>query len=349
MTPSLRGALLLACILPGAAGEAGAQALEAPTLHHAHLNSTDPAAAAAWYQRIWPDGRVGEMAGYPAFLADMALLFTRVDAPPAGAWDPTLQRAEPQSAFWHIGGFLNTTDVFQRLAAEGVTVLPLWIGPDDRDGVSRSGLTPYSGIRTAGQLDGEAEPPREGGFGYLVGPDGALVELTGGPRTTPSFSHVHLFHEEPRCAANWYVENLAMAFAPRRDPDTGAVVPGSPWPECNGAERGDPGWPSLEHRGTIRAPSAGIRYGNGGISFYPRQCVGDRCGTDRPLVTSRGQVLDHVAFAVDDLDRWMAHLSARGVRILEGPYAFGAGRAVLLHGPDGLAIELVDEGPPPEE
>jgi hypothetical protein len=320
---------------------ASGQAPGTPSLHHAHLNSVDPEAAIAWYLDLWPSGRRGEVAGHPAFLAEMPLLFNRVDTPPAGAWDDALQRAEPQSPFWHIGAFTNTTGKLVELEGRGFNVLRLWTGPGDGEGVVRSGLTPYEGIRTAEQLgSAAAAPPRDGGFSYVVGPDGALVELTGGPRTSDAFAHVHLFHEEPLCAANWYVEVLGMELPPLRDRETGATSPRPPHDPCT-AERGDPGWPSLEHAGTIRGPRASVRHGNGTLSFYPRQCTAARCGEERPLVSSRGQVLDHVGFSVTGLEPWMTHLRSLNVPF-DGPYAFGEGRALMLASPDGLGIELVE-------
>ena len=112
-------AVAVGCLLAAGTPHAGvAQAAPvspAITLHHAHLNSTDPAEAIAWYLRIWPEGRAGTVAGRPAFLAEMPLLFDEVEAPPPGAWDHRLQRSEPQSPFWHIGGFVNTTDRFEAL------------------------------------------------------------------------------------------------------------------------------------------------------------------------------------------------------------------------------------------
>jgi hypothetical protein len=338
------GLVALAVCVPGVlvpAPALDAQAPGMPSLHHAHLNSLDPQRAIDWYLDLWPEGSRGEVGGYPAFVSDMAVLFSKVDRAPLGAWDETLQRAEPQSAFWHIGAYTNTTGKLEELEARGYTVLRLWTGPDDRTGVLRSGLTPYEGIVTAPDLAAApAAPPREGGFSYLVGPDGALVELTGGPRTTDSFSHVHLFHEEPRCAANWYVDVLGMELPPARDAATGASRPQAPHAPC-AAERTAAGWPSLEYGGTIRGPSGAVRHGNGSLSFYPRQCIGGRCGADRALVPSRGQVLDHVGFAVTGLDAWMTHLASKAVAFT-GPYAFGSGRAVLLETPDGLGIELVE-------
>lgn len=328
---------------PPEAGEVGS-APDVPALHHAHLNSVDPDAAIDFYLRLWPSGRRGEVAGHPAFVAELALLFDRVDAPPPGAWSPSLERSDPQSAFWHIGAFVNTTGLLERLAAEGIDVLPLWTSPDDEHGVARSGLTPYAGIVTLKALAGaEAAAPRDGGFGYVRGPDGALVELTGSPRTKASFSHVHLFHEQPRCAANWYVEHLGMSIPPRRDAETGDTIPVERWEDCASSPVGEAGWPSLEHGGTLRAPNGSVRFANGSVGFYPRQCRDGRCGAgDGPLVPSAGQVLDHVGFRVAAIDPWIARLRAQGVGILDGPYAFGDGRGVLIEGPDGLGIELIE-------
>lgn len=284
--------------MPLQAQEAGRSMM--PQLHHVGLNSVDPERAIEWYLRVWPSAKRTEIAGQPAVAADMLLLFNKVDTPPAGAWRHDLHRSEPQSAFWHIGAFTNTTDMASRLQAVGVTHLPLFTSPQDARGVWRSGMTPYAGTLTAKQLDtARAAPPRQGGFSYVVAPDGVLFEFTGGPATRDSFSHVH-------------------------------------------SEYGEAGWPSLEQIGTIRQPSGNVRFGNGSMSWYPRQCVGSRCSRDRPLAPSRGQALDHVAFTVHDFDRLLAQLRRDGVKVMEGPYEFGDSRALMIEDPDRLAIELID-------
>ncbi len=309
----------------------------APNLHHVHLNSVDPEAAIAWYLAIWPSASRTVVAGKPAVAADMFLLFDRVDSPPPGAWSDALQRSEPQSAFWHIGAFTNTTDMKERLAAIRVTHLPLFTGPEDTVGVWRSGLAPYEGIRTVEQLvSAPRAGPRDGGFSYVVAPDGALFEFTGGPNTRDSFSHIHFFHEQPVCAVEWYTRHLGMS--PPQAIDAGAARD-----HACAAEYGEAGWPSLERIGTIRDPRGTVRFGNGSMSWYPRQCVGTRCGGDRPFARSRGQVLDHVAFTVRGLNGWLERLRAAGVTILEEPYAFGDTRAFMIEDPDGLAIELIEE------
>jgi catechol 2,3-dioxygenase-like lactoylglutathione lyase family enzyme len=312
-----------------------------PQLHHVGLNSVDPAKAIDWYLEIWPAARRTEVAGFPGVEADMLLLFQKVDRPPAGAWRHDLHRAEPQSAFWHIGAFTNTTDIAARLATIGVKHLPLFVSPTDTNTVWRSGLSPYAGTVTAKMLaTAQTAPPRDGGFSYVVAPDGVLFELTGGPGTRDSFSHVHFYHERPLCAANWYVEHLGMELPPVRD-SSGTQTPRKPWDPCD-VSYGEAGWPSLEPAGTLRQPSGSVRFANGNMSWYPRQCVGDRCGRDQPLVRSRGQVLDHVAFTVDRFDDLVARLRRASVKVIEGPYAFGEAKAVMIEDPDGLAIELIE-------
>lgn len=318
-----------------------------PRLHHVQLNTLDADAAIDWYLSVWPSAERTEVRGLPAIRAEMLLLFREVATRPPGAFDASVGRSDPQSAFWHIGAFVNTTDLDRRLRGLGVLLLPLYTSPDDEDGVWRSGLAPYPGVRTRDQMTPDVEArPRPGGFAYVLGPDGALVELTGGPRTQPAFSHVHFFHERPLCAANWYVEHLGMALPPIRSED-GTETPRPPWDPCD-VPPGPPTWPSLERQGTLRHPRGTVRYGNGTMSWYPRPCAGGRCGGARPFAPSRGQVYDHVAFTVDDLDAAFARLQAAGVTILRTPHPWGGTRAIMIQDPDGLAIELLESaGAPP--
>ena len=45
-------------------------------------------------------------------------------------------------------------------------------------------------------------PTRQGGFGYLRGPDGAMTE-NAQSGTTERFNHVHMYLQHPRCAMEW--------------------------------------------------------------------------------------------------------------------------------------------------
>lgn len=303
-----------------------ASAQSTPRLHHVGLNSVDPEAAIAGYLKLWPSATRTTIAGFPAVQGEMALLFNKVDRPPAGAWRDDLHRAESQSPFWHIGANINSTDTKDRLAAIGITHLPLFVAANDTHTVWRSGLA--------------TTPPRDGGFSYIVAPDGVLFELTGGPGTRPSLSHIHFYHEQPLCAANWYVEHLGMELPPVRD-SSGKDTPRAPWNPCD-VKIADATWPALDPAGTIRQPQGTVRFANGAMSWYPRQCVGTRCGREQKLAPSRGQLLDHVAFVVADFDGLFDRLTRSGVNVLESRHAFGDTRAFMIEDPDGLAIELVE-------
>ncbi|MCC6930305.1 MAG: VOC family protein [Gemmatimonadaceae bacterium] len=327
--------------LAGAPASAQSPSPSLPTLHHVGLNSVDPERAIAWYLALWPSARRTEVAGVPSVQAEMLLMFHRIARQAPGAWRHDLHRPEEQSPFWHIGAFVNTTTLLERLAGTEVAPLPLWISPTDTVGTWRSGLAPYAGTLTAAQLaTAAAAPPRDGGFAYVVAPDGVLFELTGGPGTREALAHVHFLHEQPLCAANWYVAHLGFALPPVRD-SSGVEHARAPHEPC-AVPNGEAGWPSLERVGTIRQPAATVRYGNGSMGWYPRQCTGTRCGGERRLVRSRGQVLDHVAFGIRDFDARYATLVRDGVTILERPHRLGTTRAFMLEDPDGLAIELVE-------
>jgi lactoylglutathione lyase len=61
-----------------------------------------------------------------------------------------------------------------------------------------------------------------------------------------------------------------------------------------------------------------------------------------------GEQLDHLAFEVHDLDRWLAGARARGVRVAKEPYrlAGGSGRIAFVLDPNDVWIELIERSPP---
>jgi len=63
---------------------------------------------------------------------------------------------------------------------------------------------------------------------------------------------------------------------------------------------------------------------------------------ERPLVGSRGQLQDHIALSVTDLDAWVEKLRSEDVTFLEAPYPFGDTRAIMIEGPSREALELVE-------
>ena len=339
-------------------GAAKSPALPMPRYHHIHLNSVDPARSLDWYAKYWPAGKKTTVAGFPAFQGgnDLYLLYTKVPQRAPGGFDKTLHRSVPQSAFWTFGsGVADTAGLVGRLSkidAKQFAFLPVYTSPDDTNGVIRSALAPQGDqLLTVSQLKERAEreknapPARRPGsqdFGYLVDPDGMLVEFNSAPEDH-FWSHNHFWHEQPLCAANWYVDHLGMQFPPVRDPQSGAMAARDRWTPCDVAV-GEVGYPSFMPQGQLRIPIGNVRFANGSWAWYTRQCRKGRCGpgNDKPLVRSRGQVVDHVALAFPDLDAVIAHLKATGVPIVSGPYPFGDTRAILIEDLDGLALELIE-------
>jgi hypothetical protein len=85
----------------------------------------------------------------------------------------------------------------------------------------------------------------------------------------------------------------------------------------------------------FRSPRAGVEFGDVSMMWYANQ-------GDAPLVSSRGQLQDHIALSVTDLDAWADKLVGEGVKILEPIYLLGDTRALMIEGPSREAIELVE-------
>ena len=331
--------------------------LPLPKYHHIHINSVNPSRSLAWYQEYWPAGRKTTFAGFPAFQGgDLYLLYTTVAKQASGAFEKRLHRSVPQSAFWTFGsGVVDPAGLVERLTKadpKRFEFLPVYSGPDDKQGVIRSALAPHGDqLLTLTQLRERAEREKAGSsvqrpgnqdFGYLTDPDGMLVEFNSAP-ADHFWQHNHFWHERPVCAANWYVEHLGMRLAPTRDPNTGQVVERDRSDPCD-APVGEVGYPSFMPQGQLRIPIGNVRFANGGWSWYTRQCRNGRCGAgnDRPLSRSIGEVVDHVALTYPDLDAVMAHLNATHVPIVKGPYKFGNTRAIMIEDLDGLSLELIE-------
>ena len=305
--------------------------LAAPGFHHLHLNSIDPDAAVAFYVEHFPRSTKTSWGGFTALAApnDVLVLFTKVATPPP---------ASPQSAIWHFGW--HVTDTRKSLetykSRKNLKLLPLYTTDEGGEVLVSSDTWPGTGGvpgRTRAQIaEAKAngiQPARSGGFGYMQGPDDALVEYAGN-HPAERFNHVHMFHDDPFCAQLWYQNHLnAPVYAGRTTPagmtDSTCQVP-------RGPERS---WPALERQGMFRSPSAAVVFGDVALPCYMRQ-------EDNPLASSRGQLHDHIALKVADLDGWVAKLRGEGVRFLEEPYRLGGTRAVMIEGPSREALELVE-------
>ena len=305
--------------------------LPTPGFHHLHLNSVNPDAAIDFYVRQFASSAKANWGGLPALQSpnNVLLLFTKVDMPPA---------IEPQTAIWHFGW--HVTDVRKDLEAyksrSEVKLLPLYTTDEGGSVLISSDTWPGTGGALGLTKPQIAEarakglkPAGGGGFAYMQAPDRAIVEYMGN-FPAERFNHVHLYQEDPFCAQLWYQKHLNAPVMPGRASPT-------PMTEANcKVERGlDRTWPALHREGMFRTPRAAVMFGDVALTWYARQ-------GEQPLAGTRGQLYDHIAFSVTDLDAWIAKLRDEGVIFLDGPYRLGETRAVMIEGPSREALELVE-------
>jgi catechol 2,3-dioxygenase-like lactoylglutathione lyase family enzyme len=305
--------------------------LPAPGFHHLHLNSVEPDRAIDFYVRQFPRSTRTSWGGLPALAApnDVLVLFTKVATPPA---------TSPQTAIWHFGWHVTDTRASLRTyqGRPDLELLPLYTTDEGGSVFVSSDTWPSMG-RTPGLTKAQitearakgVQPTRTGGFGYMRGPDDALVEYAGN-HPAERFNHVHMFQDDPFCAQLWYQAHLNAPVYAGRTSDTPLTQT-----TCTVPRGPDRSWPALEREGMYRAPSAAVVFGDVALPWYMRQ-------GEQPLVSTRRHLYDHIALSVTDLDAWVARLHGEGVTVLEDPYRLGDTRAAMIEGPSREALELVE-------
>jgi catechol 2,3-dioxygenase-like lactoylglutathione lyase family enzyme len=309
--------------------------LPPPSFHHLHLNSVNPEAAIDFYVKAFPSTSKGTFAGQPALQSpnNVWVLFNKVAAPPA---------TQPQTAFWHFGW--HVTDVratLDRFLKQNITLVPLYTGAGEGTGTvfvssdTYPGTGGVLGLTRAQVADARAKgvkPNGGAGFAYLRGPDDALVEYQGN-MPVERFNHVHMYQEQPFCAALWYQSHLNVP-APRAGASASQAARTAE--NCMVARGEDKTLPALDWDGMYRTPSVtSTMFGDVSLFFYMNQ-------GNTPAGSTRGHLMDHIAVSVADLDAWIAKLKAENVTFLEQPYTVGGLRAVMIEGPSKEAIELVE-------
>jgi predicted enzyme related to lactoylglutathione lyase len=324
VAPSI-GALIL-CLL-AAPGQAPL-AQSGIRFHHVHLNSVNPSAAADFYTKAFTTSVKTTFNGDVAVrtVNGPYLLFTKVASPP-----PT----QPQSAIWHFGW--NTPDsraYLERFHAMKLDVVPMYADPERTViEISSDALPNFPTTAKIGELRSQGvQPARVGGFQYLRGPDASLVENAG---NFPSeyFNHVHMFHEDPACAQLWYTTHLIGGV-----PGAGGQGRGTPITADN-CKRSyeEVTWPAFDAIGMVRNPAGAVL-----VSDMASILIRPRHG---PYVSPRGQIVDHFALSVPDLEATMSRLKREGVKVTEEIHRWGTMRAAMIEGPDLVAIELIDMKP----
>jgi hypothetical protein len=296
--------------------------------HHVHLNSVDPKGAAEYYLKPYPNSTTKTtFNGYEAVkTGNIYLLFTKVDTP------PLTELSGPQSSVWHFGW--NTPDsrkYNEEFHAKGLKIAQMWDAADGKL-VDMSSDT-FPGLPTQEQIiemrAKGVEPTRKGGFGYLRGPDDAMIE-NAQEGTLERFNHVHMYHEHPLCAIRWYVIHLG-ATHPQGSGGAPVAIDNS---DCKRLYS-SPTWPSFfKFPGFVREPSGSVLFDDINILIRPWPGGG--------LVSPRGHVVDHWALSVQDLDSTVTRLKSEGIKFLEEIHTWGNTRAAMIEGPDRVAIEIVE-------
>ncbi len=330
MSTNLRHAGLCAAGAVAAATlSAGAQgAVEPLHFHHVHLNSVDPKAAAAYYPKPFAlSATATTFNGLEAVkTGNIFILFSKV------ATTPQNELTGPQTSVWHFGwNTPNSRQYNEKFRAMGLTIAQMWDAADGKLVDMSSDTLP--GLPTQEQiLEMRAkgtQPAREGGFGYLRGPDGAMVENAQSGKVE-RFNHVHMYHEHPNCAMNWYVTHLGATMPARQ----GQPTPTPPLENCQTKMYAPPTWPSFAKTGFVRDPAGGVLIDDISISIRPWPGGG--------LVSTRGKIVDHWAVSTANLDQTVARLKSANVKFLEEIHPWGSSRAAMIEGPDRIAIELVE-------
>ena len=178
-------------------------------------------------------------------------------------------------------------------------------------------LTDISGMTGA--------PPDSGRFffAYVDGPDHALIELnTSGNH---NFGHVHMFSANPPATAEWYAANLGVKIRNvQKDPRR-----------------------YLKYQ---IAPAAFLTANHVSMIVYPleytKEANPEYFKAHDSLAPTRGRVIDHIGFAVDNLDEALPRLRAAGVKVTAEPRAAGPIKFAFIEGPDQVGIELIEDRSP---
>src|SRR5262245_26380774 len=296
--------------------------------HHVHLNSLNPRAAAEYYPKPFAvSAAKTTFNGFEAVkTGNIYLLFSKVDAPPEN------ELTGPQTSVWHFGwNTPNSRQYDEKFRAMGLEIAQMWDAADGKLVDMSSDALP--GFPTQEQIlelrKKGTQPTRQGGFGYLRGPDGAMIE-NAQAGTVERFNHVHMYHEHPQCAMQWYAQHLGATMPQAR----GANPPAASSADCRTTAYAPPTWPSFAKTGFVREPSGGVSFDDISILIRPWPGGG--------LISTRGKLVDHWALSSADLAATVARLKSEGVTFLEEIHPWGNSRAAMIEGPDRIAIEIVE-------
>lgn len=164
-------------------------------------------------------------------------------------------------------------------------------------------------------------------YAYVEGPDHALIELnTAGHH---NFGHLHLFSEDPVSAGEWYMKYLGAT------------------------RRGNPSTPPSReprmYRGVQIGPAMSLMMDNVNIIIFPieysKKAYADHWKNGQTAMSStKGRVVDHVGFSVDNLAETLEKMRKEGVKVTDEIKSAAGGKIkyAFIEGPDKIRIELVE-------
>jgi catechol 2,3-dioxygenase-like lactoylglutathione lyase family enzyme len=162
-------------------------------------------------------------------------------------------------------------------------------------------------------------------YAYVEGPDHALIELNTAQHH--HFGHLHLFSEDPVSAGEWYTKYFG---AVRR-----ATAPPSREPRF--------------YRDFQIGPSSSLMMDNVNIIIFPiqysKKAYPDHWKNGQTAMSStKGRVVDHVGFSVDNLAETLEKLRKDGVKVTDQIKTAAGGKIkyAFIEGPDKIRIELVE-------
>jgi len=140
----------------------------------------------------------------------------------------------------------------------------------------------------------------------------ARKEVAWEPPLPPGSLHLHVRSVSPPSALQWYRDVLGLRV------------------QLASAVRDTP--PRLL-RPEDRVPEGLAWIGETAMLIYR---------TEPPLLSSRGQQVDHIALGCADIDEAVQSLGRAGVRVITEPGRHAGRRSAMIEGPDRLAIEIVE-------
>ena len=162
-------------------------------------------------------------------------------------------------------------------------------------------------------------------YAYVEGPDHALIELN--TANHHRFGHLHLFSEDPVSAGEWYMKYLG---ATRR-----GTAPPSREPRV--------------YRDFPIGPSMSLMSDNVNIIIFPiqysKKAYADHWKNGQTTMSpTKGRVVDHVGFSVDNLSEALEKLRKDGVKVTDEIKSVAGGKIkyAFIEGPDKIRIELVE-------